>query len=48
MKKNYRMQLYIQQDIAIPFTKIAKEKKIGRGTWINELIRQALSEEGFI
>jgi len=48
MEKNYRMQLYIQQDIAVPFAKTAKKKKIGRGTWINELIRQALSEEGFI
>jgi len=43
-----RINLYIQKDLAKPLEKAAKQKKMGEGTYINELIRQALSEEGAI
>jgi len=50
MSKNKRsvITIYIQKGIREGYNNALKQKKIGPGTYINQILLQALSEEGFI
>lgn len=39
---------YIWKDLDKPFKKYAKAKKLARGTIINSMLQQKLSEEGYL